>query len=138
MPPAPPLSFSLALIAALEKVSQALGRFDGITLLLPDSAVFLYPYVRKEALLSSQIEARKPTVRAAITQLSNMGIVNEITGRQRNRLFWSWPWRPLLFWWACCLRRAHGDSATMINKALNLQPERLRKEATMQGEADRH
>jgi Fic family protein len=40
----------------LERATLALGRLDSITLLLPDPDVFLYAYVRREALLSSQIE----------------------------------------------------------------------------------
>ena len=38
---------------------QALGRLDALTTLLPDTQLFLYLYVRKEALLSSQIEGTK-------------------------------------------------------------------------------
>jgi Fic family protein len=40
----------------LDRANQALGRLDGITLLLPDPDQFLYTFVRKEAVLSSQIE----------------------------------------------------------------------------------
>jgi Fic family protein len=40
----------------LEQANQALGRLDGFTSVLPDLSLFLYAYVRKEALLSSQIE----------------------------------------------------------------------------------
>lgn len=40
----------------MEKANWALGRLDGLATLLPDTSLFLYFYVRKEALLSSQIE----------------------------------------------------------------------------------
>ena len=40
----------------LEQANRALGRLDGIGTLLPDMQLFLYSYIRKEALLSSQIE----------------------------------------------------------------------------------
>jgi len=40
----------------MEKANWALGRLDGMAALLPDTSLFLYFYVRKEALLSSQIE----------------------------------------------------------------------------------
>jgi len=40
----------------VEKANRALGRLDGVTMLLPDISLFLYFYVRKEAVLSSQIE----------------------------------------------------------------------------------
>ena len=47
---------TLDLQLLLEKANQALGRLDGIGTLLPDTRFFLYSYIRKEALLSSQIE----------------------------------------------------------------------------------
>ena len=40
----------------LERASAALGRLDGLTSILPNTNLFIYLYVRKEALLSSQIE----------------------------------------------------------------------------------
>ena len=40
----------------MERANRALGRLDGITAVLPDTDLFIYLYVRKEALLSSQIE----------------------------------------------------------------------------------
>lgn len=40
----------------LEKANVAVGRLDGLSMTLPDPALFLYMYVRKEAVLSSQIE----------------------------------------------------------------------------------
>src|SRR5688572_25124571 len=46
----------------LDTANQALGRLDGITLLLPDPDVFLYSYVRKEAVLSSQIEGTQSSL----------------------------------------------------------------------------
>ncbi len=42
--------------ALLDQANLALGRLDGITSVLPDTALFIYMYVRKEALISSQIE----------------------------------------------------------------------------------
>ena len=56
LPPDPPLVMGSELERLLEKANQALGRLDGITLLLPDPDQFIYTYVRKEAVLSSQIE----------------------------------------------------------------------------------
>ncbi len=56
LPPDPPLVFDGALLQWLEKANRAIGRLDGISDGLPDSHLFLYQYVRKEALLSSQIE----------------------------------------------------------------------------------
>jgi Fic family protein len=58
LPPDPPLDLS-ALYQHLDRANQALGRLDGLTTILPDTGLFLYLYVRKEALLSSQIEGTK-------------------------------------------------------------------------------
>lgn len=63
LPPEPPLDFAVMdLVARKERADQALGRLDGITLMLPDPELFLYQYVRKEALLSSQIEGTQSSL----------------------------------------------------------------------------
>ncbi|MCB4781768.1 MAG: Fic family protein [Sulfurovum sp.] len=46
----------------LERATMALGRLDSITLLLPDPDIFLYSYVRQEAVLSSQIEGTQSSL----------------------------------------------------------------------------
>src|SRR5690625_2295906 len=46
----------------IEKANRALGRLDGITTVLPDPGLFIYMYVRKEALLSSQIEGTQSSL----------------------------------------------------------------------------
>lgn len=56
LPPSPSLRLDEEHHDLMEKANRALGRLDGMTLLLPDTSLFLYFYVRKEALLSSQIE----------------------------------------------------------------------------------
>ncbi len=55
LPPNPPVELA-GLYQHLDRANQALGRLDGLTTLLPDTKFFLYLYIRKEALLSSQIE----------------------------------------------------------------------------------
>jgi Fic family protein len=63
LPPQPPLDLTQAgLLARKERADQALGRLDGISLMLPDPDLFLYQYVRKEALLSSQIEGTQSSL----------------------------------------------------------------------------
>ena len=63
LPPEPPLDFAAGdLVARKERADQALGRLDGITLMLPDPELFLYQFVRKEALLSSQIEGTQSSL----------------------------------------------------------------------------
>jgi len=58
LPPDPPVDLS-SMHEHLDRANQALGRLDGLTTLLPDTRLFLYLYVRKEALLSSQVEGTK-------------------------------------------------------------------------------
>jgi Fic family protein len=62
LPPEPPLDIGPRLQALLDEANQALGRLDGVTLLLPDPGQFLYSYVRKEAVLSSQIEGTQSSL----------------------------------------------------------------------------
>lgn len=56
LPPYPPLVWSAELEMLRDKANRSLGRLDSITGILPDTSLFLYQYVRKEAVLSSQIE----------------------------------------------------------------------------------
>jgi Fic family protein len=62
LPPEPPLQIDARLQNLLDSANQALGRLDGVTLLLPDPDQFLYSYVRKEAVLSSQIEGTQSSL----------------------------------------------------------------------------
>lgn len=62
LPPDPPLAIDADLQDLLDQANQALGRLDGITLLLPDPDHFLYSYIRKEAVLSSQIEGTQSSL----------------------------------------------------------------------------
>jgi Fic family protein len=55
LPADPPLDLRY-LLPLLEQASQALGRLDGLASILPDPSLFIYLYIRKEAVLSSQIE----------------------------------------------------------------------------------
>jgi Fic family protein len=63
LPPAPPIEWSSPeLQTAFQRASVAVGKLDSVTDFLPDPALFLYSYVRKEALLSSQIEGTQSTL----------------------------------------------------------------------------
>lgn len=62
LPPVPPVEVDLRLGTLLDAASTALGRLDGISSLLPDPELFLYTYVRKEAVLSSQIEGTQSSL----------------------------------------------------------------------------
>src|ERR1035441_3565338 len=61
LPPVPPLDVE-AIREKLERALLALGRLDAVSSLLPDAKLFLYTYVRKEAVLSSQIEGTQSTL----------------------------------------------------------------------------
>lgn len=62
LPPNPSVAWSPALVALQQRAALALGRLDGVTSLLPDPALFIYAYVRKEAVLSSQIEGTQSSL----------------------------------------------------------------------------
>ena len=62
LPPAPPLDLGGPLQLLLERAYLAIGRLDSVSTLLPDTHLFLYTYVRKEALLSSQIEGTQSSL----------------------------------------------------------------------------
>lgn len=62
LPPEPPLEVTCRRQKLLEQATMSLGRLDSITLLLPDPQLFLYSYVRREAVLSSQIEGTQSSL----------------------------------------------------------------------------
>ena len=62
LPPVPPLVLEGKLRQTLEAATLALGRLDGVATLLPDPDLFIYAYVRKEAVLSSQIEGTQSSL----------------------------------------------------------------------------
>ena len=66
LPPDPPLLLDGTLQQALERALLALGRLDGISTLLPDPDLFIYSNVRKEAVLSSQIEGTQSSLSALL------------------------------------------------------------------------
>ena len=62
LPPDPPVQLGGSLNRLFEQSLLALGRLDNITTLLPDTSLFLYAYIRKEAVLSSQIEGTQSSL----------------------------------------------------------------------------
>ncbi len=62
LPPNPPLEIDNKLQSRINQAMLALGRLDAITTLLPDAHLFLYSYVRKEAVMSSQIEGTQSSL----------------------------------------------------------------------------
>lgn len=62
LPPKPPIVLADEICDLMEKANLALGRLDGVTALLPDTYLFTYFYIRKEAVLSSQIEGTQSSL----------------------------------------------------------------------------
>jgi len=62
LPPTPPLALDAEGREAVDAALLALGRLDGVSGVLPDTRLLLYTYVRKEAVLSSQIEGTQSTL----------------------------------------------------------------------------
>ena len=56
LPPEPPIQYDAELQTLLSLADRKLGRLDGITQILPNPELFVAMYVKKEAVLSSQIE----------------------------------------------------------------------------------
>ncbi len=61
LPPVPPLAID-RFYAATEMAGRALGRLEGIASILPHTDLFLLMFVRKEALLSAQIEGTQSSL----------------------------------------------------------------------------
>ncbi len=62
LPPAPALDLGGERQTLLERATLAIGRLDSVGMLLPDPQLFLYAYVRREAVLSSQIEGTQSSL----------------------------------------------------------------------------
>src|SRR5438034_11730870 len=62
LPPKPAIDWTPALRARSDAALLALGRLDALTDLLPNAALLLYAFVRKEAVLSSMIEGRRSSL----------------------------------------------------------------------------
>jgi len=62
LPPSPPLQLDSTLLSLLEEAVRELGRLDGIGKVIPDPDFFVSMYVRREAVLSSQIEGTQSTL----------------------------------------------------------------------------
>ena len=62
LPPQPPIDWTPELRGKFDQALLALGRLDSVSTLLPDTSLFLYMYVRKEAVLSSMIEGTQSSL----------------------------------------------------------------------------
>ena len=62
LPPRPPIDWTPELRNKFDQALLALGRLDSVSTLLPDTSLFLYMYIRKEAVLSSMIEGTQSSL----------------------------------------------------------------------------
>ena len=62
LPPSPPIDWTPELRSKFDQALLALGRLDSVSTLLPGTSLFLYMYVRKEAVLSSMIEGTQSSL----------------------------------------------------------------------------
>jgi Fic family protein len=62
LPPKPPVAFDADLVGLLSRADQSIGRLDGEIRNLPSPDLFVAMYVRREAVLSSQIEGTQSTL----------------------------------------------------------------------------
>jgi Fic family protein len=62
LPPVPPIDWGPALRRRFDDALVALGRLDAVSTLLPNAALVLYSFIRKEAVLSSQIEGTQSSL----------------------------------------------------------------------------
>jgi Fic family protein len=62
LPPQPPIDWTPELRGKFDQAHLALGRLDSVSTLLPDTSLFVYMYVRKEAVLSSMIEGTQSSL----------------------------------------------------------------------------
>ncbi|HRA46763.1 MAG TPA: Fic family protein [Thermomicrobiales bacterium] len=72
LPPVPPITLDLPMQRALSEANIALGRLDGSIQTLPSADLFVYMYVRKEAVLSSQIEGTQSSLQDLLVAEAHM------------------------------------------------------------------
>lgn len=81
LPPQPPLKLTGEIATLLSTADRALGRLDGSVLTLPNPDLFVFMYVRKEAVLSSQIEGTQSSLQdllSAEAQLFDLGLPRDV------------------------------------------------------------
>ncbi len=72
LPPKPPIQYDEELQFLLSKADRALAKLDGVTTVLPNPDLFIAMYVKKEALLSSQIEGTQASLEGVLEFEANL------------------------------------------------------------------
>ncbi|RLB30250.1 MAG: Fic family protein [Deltaproteobacteria bacterium] len=78
LPPSPPVEYEAKLRTLLSEADRALARLDGITTVLPNPDLFVAMYVKKEAVLSSQIEGTQASLEGVLRFEANLIPSNDI------------------------------------------------------------
>ena len=84
LPPQPPVHLEGELQALLSQADQSLGRLDGSIQTLPDPDLLVFMYVRKEAVLSSQIEGTQSSLQDVLAAEASIRSPNQSAGRRRS------------------------------------------------------
>jgi len=72
LPPMPPIKYNGELRNLLSEADRALAKLDGIATVLPNTELFIAMYVKKEALLSSQIEGTQASLEGVLRFEANL------------------------------------------------------------------
>lgn len=79
LPPFPKIEMDTEMVTLLSKAHNYLGKLDMMSELIPDMNMFLSAYVRKEALLSSQIEGTQATLEDVLNPNVDIAVNLEVT-----------------------------------------------------------
>lgn len=77
--PSPIIEMDTEMVTLLSKAHNYLGKLDMMSELIPDMNIFLSAYVRKEALLSSQIEGTQATLEDVLNPNVDIAVNLEVT-----------------------------------------------------------
>ena len=90
LPPAPPIELTEDIIALLVKANSQLAVLENVATRIPNVELFVSMYVRKEALMSSQIEGAQATLEDVLDPMldanTNRNVADVVTSSAVNRL----------------------------------------------------
>ena len=90
LPPAPPIELTEDIIALLVKANSQLAVLKNVATRIPNVELFVSMYVRKEALMSSQIEGTQATLEDVLDPMldanTNRNVADVVTSSAVNRL----------------------------------------------------
>jgi Fic family protein len=78
LPPVPSLNIDMEMQTLLSRADRTLARLDGVTTVMPNPDLFIAMYVKKEALLSSQIEGTQASLEGVLEYEANLPTTDDI------------------------------------------------------------